>query len=81
MKTQPKRTDFSKASAKVMRNSQTTKLFQRKIQKKKEKNKRIKKINEEKEKAHYYIYREKEKKDEGDTFRIKIGHCDGEGWN
>jgi len=39
MKTQPKRPDFSKASAKVMRNSQTTKLFQRKIQKKKKKRK------------------------------------------
>jgi len=39
MKTQPKRPDFSKASAKVMLNSQTTKLFQRKIQKKKKKRK------------------------------------------
>ena len=76
-----KKAGFFKSECKGNAKFANHKTFSKKNLEKKEKKKRIKKINEEKEKAHYYIYREKEKKDEGDTFRIKIGHCDGEGWN
>ncbi|MGP1465603.1 MAG: hypothetical protein ACTTKJ_08325, partial [Prevotella koreensis] len=53
---QPKRPDFSKASAKVMRNSQTTKLFQRKIQKRRKKEKN-KENNRHGRKQYIIIYR------------------------